>query len=241
MSSAERTEVLNGLEKIIPALLKFYSNATTRVDILAGFSDVRKSQERRPLLQAYRDLGKRRIRLRAITRIDNDNLQYLGYLTELIGKIEFRHLNDVRGAFAVSDKEYVVSPSAELLSTGNTQAVFSNARALVNHHQLLFDTLWGMAGPMQTRIKELHQGTPAQVFDDALVVLKLIGKVKVSPSSIYSDSGLAMADAQTAIAYLLQEELVVKGSDGFTVLLDITSKGQERVRQGWKSLLDART
>lgn len=129
MSSAERTEVLKGLEKIIPVLLKFYSNATTRVDIMAGFSDVRKSSERRPLLEAYADLGKRHIKMRAITRIDKDNLQYIGYLTEFIGKIEFRHLNDVRGAFAVSDKEYVVSPSAELLSTGSTQAVFSNARA----------------------------------------------------------------------------------------------------------------
>jgi hypothetical protein len=239
MSSAERTEVLKGLDKIIPALIKFYSNATTRVDILAGFSDVRKSPERRALLGAYRDLGKRRIRVRAITRIGNDNLRYLGYLTELMGRIEFRHLNDVGGAFAVSDREYAVSPSAELLSTGNTQAVFSNARALVKHHQLLFDTLWGMAGPMQARIKELHQGTPAQVLDDALAILKLIGEVKVSPSSIYSDSSFSMAEAQAAIAYLLQEELVVRSSDGFTVLLGATPKGLETLKKGWKSLLDA--
>jgi hypothetical protein len=239
MSSSERTEVLNGLEKIIPALLKFYSNATTMVDILAGFSDVRKSPERRPLLVAYRDLGKRRIKVRAITRIDNDNLRYLGYLTELIGRIEFRHLNDVRGAFAVSDKEYVVSPSAELLSTGNTQAVFSNARALVKHHRLLFDTLWGMAWPMQARIKELHQGTPKQVLDDALAVLKLIGEAKVSPSSIYSDPSLATSDAQAAINYLLQEDLVTKSSDGFTVLLEVTPRGLETVKKGWKALLDA--
>jgi hypothetical protein len=237
MSHDERTEVFNGLEKIVPALLKFYSNATTRVDILAGFFDVRKSPERRPLLSAYRDLGKRRIKMRAITRITDENLEYLGYLTELIGRIEFRHLDDVRGAFAVSDKEYVVSPSAELLSTRNTQAVFSNARALVKHHQLLFDTLWGMAGPMPGRIKELRQGTPAQVLGDALTVLKLIGEVKVSPSSIYSDSGLAKADAQAAIAYLLQEELVAKSSDGFTILLEVTPKGQEIVKQGWRSLL----
>jgi hypothetical protein len=237
MSSAERTEVLNGLDTIVPALLKFYSKATTRVDILAAFLDVRKSPERRPLLSAYRDLGKRRIRMRAITRITNENLEYLGYLTELIGKIEFRHLDDVRGAFAVSDGEYVVSPSAELLSTRNTQAVFSNAQALVKHHQLLFDTLWGMAGPMPRRMKELHQGTPAQVLGDSLVVLKLIGKVKASPSSIYSDSGLAKPDAQAAIAYLLQEELVTKSSDGFTVLLEVTPKGLEIVKQGWQSLL----
>jgi predicted transcriptional regulator len=237
MSSAERTEVLNGLDRIVPALLKFYLNSTTRVDILAGFFDVRKSPERRPLLSAYRDLGKRRIRMRAITRITNENLEYLGYLTELIGRIEFRHLNDVKGAFAVSDNEYVVSPSAELLSTRNTQAVFSNAQALVKHHQLLFDTLWGMAEPMPRRMKELHQGTPAQVLGDALAVLKLIGKVKVSPSSIYSESGLEKADAQAAIAYLLQEELVTKSSDGFTVLLEVTPKGLEIVKQGWQSLL----
>ena len=87
---------------------------------------------------------------------------------------------------------------------------------------------------MQTRVKDIHKGTPAQVLDDALAVLKMMGKVKVSPSSIYSESGLAMSDAQAAIAYLLQEELVTKGSDGFSVLLDITPKGSERLKLGWK-------
>ncbi|MDA4133266.1 MAG: hypothetical protein OK454_09120, partial [Thaumarchaeota archaeon] len=106
-----------------------------------------------------------------------------------------------------------------------------------NHHQLLFDTLWGMSQPMHGRIKELHQGTPAQVLGDALAVLKTIGKLRVSPSSIFADSGLAKEDAQAAISYLLQEELVAKSSDGFTVLLDVTPKGQEVVKQGWRSVL----
>lgn len=92
---------------------------------------------------------------------------------------------------------------------------------------------------MQARIKELHQGTPAQVLDDALTILKLIGKVKVSPSSIYSDSRFSTAEAQAAIAYLLQDELVAKSSDGFTVLLEVTPKGLETLKKGWKSLLDA--
>jgi hypothetical protein len=239
MSSAESTQILDGLEKIIPALLKFYSNASTRVDILAGFDDVRKSPERRALIGAYRDLGKRRIKVRAITRITNENLQYLRYLTETIGRIEFKHLNDVKGAFAVSDKEYVVSPSAELLSTRNTQAVFSNAKALVKQQQLLFDTLWAMAAPMQTRLKALHQGTPAQVLGDALVVLKLIKDSKVAPSAIYSASGLAMEDVQAAISYLLRESLAVRSSDGFTSLLEATPKGLEVAKQGWKVVLDA--
>ncbi len=162
MSSEEHTEVLEGIDRIIGVLLKFYSNAS-RVDILAGFDDVRKSPDRRPLLRAYGDLGKRKVKVRAITRITSGNLQYLAYLTELIGKVEFKHLDDVRGAFAVSDKEYVVSPSAELLSTRHTKAVFSNAQALVTQQQLLFDTLWGMAKPMQARLKEINRGTPAQL------------------------------------------------------------------------------
>jgi len=142
------------------------------------------------------------------------------------------------GAFAVTDKEYVVGPSAELLSTRNTQAVFSNARALVKHHQLLFETLWNMVAGMQARIKELHQGTAARVLSDSLVVLKLIGSSNVSPSTIYSDSGLSLADAQAAIAYLLKENLVSKTSDGFTSLLVSTPKGLEIAKQGWKTLLD---
>ncbi len=49
-----------------------------------------------------------------------------------------------------------------------------------------------------------------------------------------------MGDAQAAIARLLQDGLVVMGSDGFTSLLEATPKGLEVVKQGWKSLLDVR-
>lgn len=99
--------------------------------------------------RGYIDAKARGVRILYITEITEGNLRHCMDITEYA---ELRHLDGVKGSFAVSDTEYVagVKRGSALVSL-----VYSNMPELVIQQRHVFDTLWWHAVPAKERLERL--------------------------------------------------------------------------------------
>ena len=70
---------------------------------------------------------------------------------------ELRHLDGLKGNFAISEKGYTASATlqeAALLQ----EVIYSNARAILEQQRYMFETLWSKAKPAEQKIREIEEG-----------------------------------------------------------------------------------
>jgi two-component system, OmpR family, sensor histidine kinase VicK len=92
---------------------------------------------------------------------------------EVVATGEVRHLDGVRGNFAVSDAEYISISSAAITASsardrtesqpsrsGSTPAyaVYINVKEDVQQQQYIFEILWNKAIPAEQKIREIEEG-----------------------------------------------------------------------------------
>lgn len=144
---AGSTTVLTDEKEIIEAIRKFQASTTqvwcACVDHSLPSFSVSKVKE------GYLAAKRRRVKIMYITEITRENLRYCREIMEFA---ELRHLDGVRGNFAVSDTEYVagVKRGASLV-----RLVRSDERELVRQQRHVFYMLWRQAAPVEERIKQL--------------------------------------------------------------------------------------
>ena len=63
---------------------------------------------------------------------------------------ELRHLDGIKGNFALSEKGYTASATLQEASLLQ-QVIYSNVRALLDQQQYVFETLWNKATPEPKR------------------------------------------------------------------------------------------
>jgi signal transduction histidine kinase len=98
------------------------------------------------------DLKIRNVKLRFITEMTKDNIEYC---KELMQISELRHLDMIKGNFAVSEKEFTswaTLQEASLLE----QIIYSNVKAINEQQQYVFETLWTKAKPAEQKIREIE-------------------------------------------------------------------------------------
>jgi hypothetical protein len=142
-----KTIVLTNEKEIVNEILAFQRN-TTRIwyacvdSTLPSFS-VSKVKE------GYAAAKKRGVKIRYITEITKDNFTYC---VEIMNFAELRHLDGVKGNFAVSDTEYVSG-----VKQGNSliRLVKSTVSELVQQQRLVFETLWNQAIPATERMSKI--------------------------------------------------------------------------------------
>ena len=104
--------------------------------------------------RAMQDIKKRGAKSRYIVEITKDNLPYC---KELMKIDDLRHLDGIKGNFAINETEYIASATmqqSQLLQ----QVIYSNVKAVLEQHQYLFETLWNKATPAEQKIKEIEEG-----------------------------------------------------------------------------------
>lgn len=104
--------------------------------------------------KALIDLKKRGVRSRYITTITKDNLSYCKEAME-IG--ELHHLDDIKGNFSVSEKEYTASATMQEASPLQ-QVIYSNVKEVLEQQQYVFDSFWNKSVPAEQKIKEIEEG-----------------------------------------------------------------------------------
>ena len=80
------------------------------------------------------DLKARNVQSRYITDITKDNIEYC---KELMQISELRHLNEIKGNFALSEKAYTASATLQEASL-LLQVIYSNVRAILDQQSICF-------------------------------------------------------------------------------------------------------
>jgi hypothetical protein len=178
----ERTELLQGEQNVINTVLQFVYNTKSRIDACIDYSRPALAIQIKQLKKAFLDAKSRGVRLRYITEITENNVDYCKELIKIVE--ELRHLQGIRGNFYVSETEYIAPATLHEKGRPASQITYSNVKEIVEHHKhYVFDTFWSRAMPAEQRIKEIEEGT-ATISYETKIALKyqyqIFNKIKKS-------------------------------------------------------------
>ncbi|HYF98491.1 MAG TPA: hypothetical protein VD815_00210 [Candidatus Saccharimonadales bacterium] len=173
----EKTEVIYGPENIIKINNEIWSKLREYADICAD-KNVPYSYTAIPQVDvAFRKLQARGIRVRIITEITTDNIEYC---KELLRLCELRHLDEIKGNFGIGDGIYYNASAKSTETAPPPLLICSTLRALAEQQQYFFDMLWRKAVPAKRRIKEVQEGLKREFIEtiqDPRETLDLIPKL----------------------------------------------------------------
>ena len=160
-TNIERTEVFYGSEDAMKILLQAMRNVKKEAVTCSDAQSAGFSMTIEPVRQGFIDFKKRGLKIRSITEITKENLEYC---KQLGGYVQLRHLDGLRGNFAVSETEYVATAIINEQEPV-TETIYSNAKAILEQHRYFFETLWNKAIPAEQRIRELEQGVEREFVE----------------------------------------------------------------------------
>ena len=160
-TNIERTEVFYGSEDAMKILLQAMRNVKKEAVTCSDAQSAGFSMTIEPVRQGFIDFKKRGLKIRSITEITKENLEYC---KQLGGYVQLRHLDGLRGNFAVSETEYVATAIINEQEPV-TETIYSNAKAILEQHRYFFETLWNKAVPAEQRIRELEQGVEREFVE----------------------------------------------------------------------------
>jgi two-component system, OmpR family, sensor histidine kinase VicK len=160
-SSAEKTEVIHGLDKTTEAIMEFLYSAEVSMNICADHTWPSVAMGVELYRKGLFELKTRNIKFRAITDITKDNIKYC---KELMQIAELRHLDGIKGNVGISEKAYTASATLQEAAQLQ-QVIYSNVKAILEQQQYVFETLWNKAIPGEQRLREIEEGIEAEVFE----------------------------------------------------------------------------
>jgi two-component system, OmpR family, sensor histidine kinase VicK len=151
---SEKTEVLYGFDKTTEAIMKFLNSAEISMNICADYTWPSVAMGVEVFKKGLYELKTRNVQSRFVTDITKDNIEYC---KELMQISELRHLDGIKGNFALSEKGYTASATLQEASLLQ-QVIYSNVRALLDQQQYVFETLWNKATPAAQKIRGIEEG-----------------------------------------------------------------------------------
>ena len=158
-AGSEKTEVFHGEENAMKILLQTMSNVQKEALVCADANSAAFSMGLAPIKKGYSDFKRRQVRIRFITEITSENLQYV---KELMNYAEVRHMDTVKGNMAVSETEYVATATLEG-GKPIMQAIYSNAKPILEQQRYFFENLWIKAVHADQRIRQIEEGIEPRI------------------------------------------------------------------------------
>jgi signal transduction histidine kinase len=149
----ETTEILRGAEDTTHAVVLFFTNANW-VSACADSLAPSVAMGVEPIKKCYENLKSRKVKVRWITEITEDNLSYCKALMQYA---ELRHLDGIKGNFGVSDSTYIATATVNKAQPV-PELIYSTAKSVIEQNKNVFDTLWSKAVLAEDRIKEIEEG-----------------------------------------------------------------------------------
>ena len=150
----EKTEVFHGEENAMKILLQTMSNVQKEALVCADANSAAFSMGVEPIKNGYSDFKRRGVRIRFITEITLENIQYV---KQLMNYAEVRHMDTVKGNMVVSETEYVATAMLEDAKP-ITETIYSNAKPILEQQRYFFENLWIKAVHADQRIREIEEG-----------------------------------------------------------------------------------
>ncbi len=169
-----------------------------------------------PIKKEYNDFKRRGVRIRFITEITSQNLEYV---KDLINYAEVRHMDTVKGNMAVSETEYIATATLEGAKP-ITQTIYSNAKPILDQQRYFFENLWIKAIHADQRIREIEEGIEPHIT-----------KIIESPEDIISRARHVIETSNhlsvcSDLGGLKMIETIV--SDSIKKILEKSQKGQHK-------------
>ncbi len=141
--------------------IRFLENVSERMDICVDKngpsiiikSDIYKSN--------YIKAKNRGAKIRFITEITKDNIQYCKKLGEIVS--ELRHLDGVKGSVCVNDSEFLGMSTWSETKLLNP-VIYSNEREVIEQQQYIFEMFWKKAEPLTQKLMEIEEGIVPEVM-----------------------------------------------------------------------------
>jgi signal transduction histidine kinase len=151
----EKIEILHGTENIIDRTLGDLVNVRQTFDNCTDYTGPSVFLAYQPVWDACIALKQKGIRLRFITEITRDNINYCKEVKKVF---ELRHLDGIKGNFGIADGKDYGGAARPKEAEVPAQLIRSNVRAFVEQQQYFFETLWAKSIPAEQRIKEIEEG-----------------------------------------------------------------------------------
>lgn len=174
------SEILYDTESTVKRGIYFMRNAKVKMDLFGDKNGPSIIMEYDVYRDNYIDMINRGGKIRLITEITNDNIDYCKALMRIV--TELRHLDGLIGGIAVSESEYM-STTALKKKQLLTISFFSNEEEVVRSGQYIFDTFWEKAMPAKRRIKEIEENLRREFINtiqDPAEILRLIQSMILS-------------------------------------------------------------
>ena len=165
MKADQKIKMIIGAEN---ALIFYISHAhliKKRMQVCYDYNMPMRLIKTAPIWNINLELDKKGIKVRFLTDIRNENLEYCKKILQEIKHVEMRHMEGVRGNFTIHDgKEmflpFFVDRPGELLN----EMLYSSQKQMVDVYVFMFDNLWNQATPAPIRIRELETGIQPEVL-----------------------------------------------------------------------------
>lgn len=142
------TEVITDQRAILEAIKQF--QASTRKIWYACVEKSLPSFSVGTVKEGYVAAKRRGVKIRYITEITQDNF---AYCRELMQVAELRHLERVKGNFALSETEYI---AGTLKENAIVSLVRTDVKEIVGQQHLIFQTLWDNSQPADDRMAKMQ-------------------------------------------------------------------------------------
>jgi two-component system sensor histidine kinase VicK len=162
MSREEKTETIYGVENTVSVSLECFARVKERHDSCGDDTLPSVIVTTEPIKNAYRELLRRGIKPRFITEITEKNIEYCKELMKIV--YELRHLEGVKGNFAVSESDYIAT-AIQQEARPIARLIHSNTRGMIEQQQYFFETLWDKAIPAEQKIREIEEDIPIETTE----------------------------------------------------------------------------
>jgi two-component system, OmpR family, sensor histidine kinase VicK len=161
-NNSEKTEILFGQHDVLEKWKQCAFNTINEINIYADSSGSLETLGFKNYLEIIRSLKERGVRIRYITEITKSNLQFCKMLMNIIP--EFHHLDGIKGAFGVTDGEFLATATLQEIKP-ISHAIYSSARQLVEVQRHIFETLWNRSILAERKLKEIEEGSESEFFE----------------------------------------------------------------------------
>ena len=177
-----------------------------------------------PIWKNNLEVDKRGIKVRFLTDIKNENLEYCKRMIEEIKHIEMRHMDGTKGNFAIhDDKEYFLPFFVDKPGeTGSNLLLYCTQKEMVEAHLFIFENLWRQATPAHLRIRELEEGIHPEVLETLREANEI---VDVGYRLVRSAKNEILIIFHTANALLRQEK-----SGGLDLLIENATRYKTQIK-----------
>ncbi len=156
----ETTFVVSGGEETTKTIVSFLTDAKT-VDVVASSEAPSVAMKVEQISLAMLDAVKKGTKIRFLTEITRDNVELAKELAKIA---EVRHLDDIKGGSAISDKAFMAT-TLLVKEKPVPQIIYSSANEIVEQQRYVFEMLWKVAMPVQQRLSEIEDGREREFLE----------------------------------------------------------------------------